>query len=196
MKATFALLANREVHNFVRKLTWDLHRRYRVGVDIARLPPHISLKQPFPVQDLDALETCMDEFGGNIRPCEVHLVQLQLVKTAIDNWETGILWIDVQETPYLRELHQQLNRELAARFENTQAPFDGENYHFHMSVAIGSQSWEVYQRLFKDIAGTPIDLRFIARELALFVYDDSPSLGAGYMTYKVLLITGEQCMSP
>ena len=138
----------------------------------------------------------MDELAGSMQPSEVHLVQLQLVKTVIDNWETGILWIDVQETPYLRELHQQLNRELAARFDNTRAPFDGENYHFHMSVAIGEQSWEVYQRVYKDIAATPIDLRYVARELALFVYDDSPSVGAGYMTYKVLPITGEQGMSP
>lgn len=38
MKATFALLADREVYNFVRKLNRELHRKYGIGLDIARLP--------------------------------------------------------------------------------------------------------------------------------------------------------------
>jgi hypothetical protein len=47
MKATFALLANTEIHNLVRKLTWEAHQKYRTGTIDCRLPPHISLKQPF-----------------------------------------------------------------------------------------------------------------------------------------------------
>ena len=159
MKATFALLADREVHNFVRKLNWDIHHKYGIGLDIARLPPHISLKQPFDVSDLDALEGYMGELAGSTPPFEVHLTQLQLIRTEIEHVETGILWLDVQETASLRELHLKLNRELAARFENTQAAFDGAEYHFHMSIAIGGQPWEVYQRAFEDHAATPANWR-------------------------------------
>ncbi len=59
MKATFALLANTEVHNQVRKLSWDIHQKYRTGIDICRLPPHISLKQPFDVAEVGPVETYM-----------------------------------------------------------------------------------------------------------------------------------------
>jgi hypothetical protein len=38
MKATFALLANAEPHNQVRKLAWDIHQKYRTGIDVCRLP--------------------------------------------------------------------------------------------------------------------------------------------------------------
>ena len=189
MKATFALLADHEVHNFVRKLNWELHRKYGIGLDIARLPPHISLKQPFDVTDLDALEGYMSELADSIPPFEVHLPQLQLIRTEIDHVETGILWLDVQETASLRELHTRLNQELAARFENTQAAFDGADYHFHMSVAIGGQPWQVYQRAFENIAVAPANLRYLVRELALFVYDDTASLSEGYMTYKILQLS-------
>ena len=31
MKAAFALLANTEVHNLTRKLSWEIHQKYRTG---------------------------------------------------------------------------------------------------------------------------------------------------------------------
>ena len=56
MKAALALLADRDVHNFVRKLAWDIHQKYHTGTLHCRLPSHISLKQPFAISNLAALE--------------------------------------------------------------------------------------------------------------------------------------------
>ncbi len=56
MKAKFALLANNEIHNLVRKLSWDIHQKYRTGIDVTRLPPHISLKRSFDISSLHLLE--------------------------------------------------------------------------------------------------------------------------------------------
>ena len=192
MKATFAFLADTEIHNFVRKLAWDIHRNYGIGLDATCLPPHISLKQPFAVADLDALESYMQQLVKNMHSFKVHLPQLQLVKTTINNMETGILWLDVQETEQLRQTHLQLNHELAARFENTQAPFDGADYHFHMTIAIGGQPWNIYQTMFGEISSVVVNvnLQCLVRELALFVYDDNAVLGNGYMTYKILPLSG------
>ncbi|MBI5032039.1 MAG: 2'-5' RNA ligase family protein [Chloroflexi bacterium] len=186
MKATFALLADWQTHNFVRKLAWDVHCAYGIGLDVTRLPPHVSLKQPFAANDLTSLEEYMMELAPSIQPFEIHLPRLQIVKVAIEGLETGILWLDVQETSLLRDLHNRLNNELAKRFTNTQAAFDGGDYHFHMTVSIGSQPWDVYQRMFKDIVATPIDLRFTPQELVLFVNDDNANLNGGYMTHKIL----------
>jgi hypothetical protein len=44
MKATFALLANAGVHNQVRKLAWDIHQKYRTGIDVCRLPPLLTAR--------------------------------------------------------------------------------------------------------------------------------------------------------
>ncbi len=186
MKATFVLLADLQTYNFVRRLAWDIHLRYGIGIDVCRLPPHVSLKQPFFIDDLSALENYMTEFAASIRPIEIHLPELQIVPVTIDNLQTGILWLDVEETSLLRDLHNRLNNELASRFANTYAAFDGVDYHFHMTVAIGSQPWDVYQRMYQNVATTQIDLKFLAQELALFVYDDNANLSGGYMTYKIL----------
>ena len=185
MKATFALLTDIEVYNFVRKLAWDVHRKYGISLEVTRLPPHISLKQPFSLADLDLLERYMGELAQSIQPFEIRLPRLQVVKTSIEGSETGILWLDVQETGQLRGLHLRLNRELSERFEDTQAAFDGQDYHFHMTVAIGGQPWVVYQRMYEEISATEVNLSFVTRQLALFVYDDTASLAGGFMTYKI-----------
>ena len=78
MKATFALLANIEIYNWVRKLAWEIHLKYRTGTLHVRLPPHISLKQPFAVADIAPLEAYMAELATTIPPFTVHLTELQL----------------------------------------------------------------------------------------------------------------------
>ena len=191
MKATFALLTNHEIHNLVRKLSWEIHRKYRTGVDICRLPAHISLKQPFETMDLVGLEIYMENLVTNLAPFEVDLTGLELIETTIDDMKSGIIWLDVRETETLRDLHNKINRELTQRFGNVPAEFDGSEYHFHMSVAIGGQPWDVYQKIHNEFMGPLKDLHYMVREMALFVCDEQDETNAGYMTYKILPLIGK-----
>jgi 2'-5' RNA ligase len=186
MKATFALLANTEIYNLVRKLSWDIHQQYRTGIDLCRLPPHISLKQPFEISELTPLENYMEELARSINPFSVNLTQLELMETTLDDLRTGILWLNVHETNYLRELHNRINQELSARFGNVSASFDGSAYHFHMSVAIGGQPIATYQQIFKEFSGRLANLQYTIQDLVMFVYDEKTLMNAGFMTYKIL----------
>ena len=190
MKATFALLANTEIHNLVRRLSWDIHRKYRTGIEICRLPAHISLKQPFDMFDLNPLEEYMTQFADRIPPLEVNLTGLELIQATIDGLETGILWLNVKETALLRQLHNRLNQELTSKLGDISAPFDGPDYHFHMTVAIGGQPIETYQKIYSEFAGHWKDLEYTVRELGMFVYDDREEINAGYITYKILPLRG------
>jgi len=191
MKATFALLADMTVANFVRKLAWEIHQKYRTGTGICRLLPHVSLKQLFEIEDVTRLEDFMDEFAQTIHPFDIKCTELQLVPTTLAGVETGILWLDVEESGTLRQLHDGLNRELAERFENTLAPFDGPGYHFHMTVMMGGQPLDVYRKIYDEVSERMVDLSFIADTLAMFVYDEPLSLNGECMTYKILPITDE-----
>jgi 2'-5' RNA ligase len=186
VKATFALLADNRVHNLVRKLSWDIHQAYHTGIDVCRLPPHVSLKQPFDISNLDALATYMAEFAASVNSFEVELTKLELVAANIDGMETGILWLNVQETDALRGLHNRLNQELTARFGSVPAAFDGADYHFHMTVAIGGVPIEAYRKIVNEFSDQLKALQFTIQELVMFVYDERYSLNAGYMTYMVL----------
>ena len=186
MRATFALLADLDVSNVVRKLAWEIHQAYCTGTSVCRLLPHVSLKQLFEIEDLARLEAYMDEFAQTIHPFTIRCTELQLVPTILEGMETGILWLDVEESVDLRQLHDRLNRELAQRFGNTRAAFDGLEYHFHMTVMMGGQPIEVYRRVYAEIAERTVNLKFEANTLAMFVYDEPLCLNGNYMTYKIL----------
>jgi 2'-5' RNA ligase len=186
MKATFALLANREVYNWVRKLAWEIHQTYRTGTLHVRLPPHISLKQPFAIAEIAQLEAYMAELAATIPPFTVHLTELQLEIGNFDGMEYGILWLNVQETEVLRQLHNRLNEELAQRFGNTQANYDGPDYQFHMTVMMGGQPVEVYRKLYDELAEHRLDLQYTVHDLAMFVYDEPMGPQGEYLTYKIL----------
>lgn len=186
MKAAFALLADDETHNLVRKLSWDIHQKYRTGIDVCRLPPHISLKQPFDIADLDSLTEYMTELAQSLRPFPTLLTHLELIETTMDGLHTGILWLSVEETEFLRRLHNRVNEELTARFGNVPAEFDGADYHFHMTVAIGGQPIETYREVFDEFKDWLVNLRCTVREMVMFVYDERAAVNAGYMTYMIL----------
>lgn len=186
MKATFALLATPEVHNVVRKLSWEFHQKYRTGTRHASLPPHVSLKQPFSVPDLPALEKYMDELTASIRPFELTLTKLSIVPIPFGGAEYGILWYDIEETDTLRGLHNRINSELRDRFGDTSANFDGKAYRFHMSVMMGGQLMDIYQKFHSEIPENRIDLTYTAREMAMFVYDEPMGPHADYLCYRVL----------
>jgi 2'-5' RNA ligase len=188
MKATFALLASREAYNWVRKLAWEIHQTYRTGTLDVRLPPHISLKQPFAIADIAQIEAYMQELAATIPPFSVHLTELQLEVGIFNGMKFGILWLAVRETEALRQLHDRLNQELAQRFGNTQANYDGRDYQFHMTVMMGGQPVEVYRKIYDEIAERTINLEYSVQDLAMFVYDEPMGPQGEYLTYRILPI--------
>ena len=188
MKATFALLTNHEIHNIVRSLSWEIHQRYHTGTRHASLPPHVSLKQPFHIDDLAPLENYMAEMAGSIRPFEVSLTELQVIPISYGETTYGLLWVDVEETRELRDLHNRLNSDLNERFGNTPADFDGDQYHFHLTITMGGQPVEVYRQFYREVSDPKINLRFRVQELAMFVYDEPLGPDSNYLCYKILPI--------
>lgn len=188
MKAAFALLANSETHNFVRKIAREFHQGYGASTRHASLPPHISLKQPFHISDLSTLEEHMDELAECIAPFEATLTEVKIVPLPFNGMEYGILWIDVEETEALRGLHNRLDKELNQRFGTTTADFDGDAYHFHMTVIMSGKPFDIYQKFLNKIPDTKVNLRFTVQEIAMFIYDEPMGPDGDYLCYRILPI--------
>jgi len=135
---------------------------------------------------LDSLSKYMTELAQSIEPIQARLTHLELIDATIDGLESGILWLNVEETEFLRGLHNRLNEELTARFGNVPAEFDGANYHFHMSVAIGGQPTETYHKILDEFKDRLLNLECMVQDLVMFVYDQRTAVNAGYMTYMIL----------
>ena len=187
MKAAFALLADYETHNVIQKLTWQMFQRHGISLQASRLPPHVSLKQPFHISNISALDDYMVDFAASLTPIDITLTEMQLLETPGAERPSSILWLKAEPSPSLRHLHSRLNEELAMRFGDTQADFDGPDYDFHLTLSIGELSSR-YHEAYQEFAGSFTPLRFQAQSLAVFAYDNSITMDEGweYISYKIL----------
>jgi 2'-5' RNA ligase len=188
MRATFVLLTDWETQNFMRKLAVELDTELRTGLTGSLLPAHVSLKQPFQITDLHAVETYFDQWATTIRPFGVRFTGLGF--PFIEQASVGIVWLDVEETALLRGLHNGLNTGLAEHFERTEAPFDGSQYQFHATVAVGPWSHEVHEKLTKKYEGLPVRSGFRVREVAMFYYAADDFAPGTFTAYKIVPVHG------
>jgi len=187
VKAALALLVPRPVENVVARLAWGVHRRWRSGVSVRRLPPHVSLKQPFDcgdaADDLACLEVCLARLAAETPP-------LLLEPTGCVAWGT-VFGVGIREAPELRALRERLNRELPPVVGgDAAADFDGPGYRFHLTVVASGASPDAYREVLAAHAGTPVPPPFVAVEAALFVYDEPEPGRREYLMYAALPLTG------
>jgi 2'-5' RNA ligase len=151
------------------------------------LPAHVSLKQPFVVNDFERFEKYFEEFAKHTEPQQLKLDGFLFWGNA----EQGVVVVRVADTPRLRQLHSQLNVELEQEFGETQADFDGDAYEFHLTVAIGAFQVDLLPHLQNDIAAWKLEEVTVSSRLAMFIYEESarpdPLYGVReYGTYMVL----------
>ncbi len=185
MRAAIALLSDFAVQNAVRRMVFELSQRYDIPFYGSLLPAHVSLKQPFAFESMPVLEKYFASLAQQISPFEIRLDELYC-------FEAGngcVLGLNVVETPTLRNLHNQLNRELSQLFSNTAADYDGEAYRFHLTIELGRfEGTNPYRSYFDSLPEKKVNLAFQARQLALFYYTGDP---VQFITYKVLPLGGE-----
>jgi len=184
MQATIFLPVDYHIHNFMRALVVEIHQKYQTGLHAASFPPHITLKLPFLLSSLSDLEMYFDQLAASTSPPEIALARLELQTTVVGGAERGVLWLAVQENRDLRNLHQRINQELAERFEDTQAAYDGPDFKFHATLAVGGQPMEVYQRIYAEYKGISVNMRYTATQIGL-AYCDCDAKD-GVITYRIL----------
>ena len=187
MRADIAILPDLATRNAISRLAWSLHRQYRTGLRAARHPWHISLKQPFEVNDADlaALEAFFDDLAAGIRPFDIHLEQLE--QQASPTYPV-VLWLAARESPELRALHRQLNTGLRALLGDAPAAFDGPQYRFHLTLALLDEQDVAaadIPRLMREHERLEPDLDFAGAQLAMFISDTDETDRTGFLTYKI-----------
>lgn len=186
MRTAIALLLEDELSN--RLASFTLHcRDYGFNLNVLRLPAHVSLKQPFVVNDFERFERYFAEFARRTEPQQLRLDGFVFW----GNEEYGVVVVRVAASPRLRQLHSQLNAELEQEFGGTHADFDGDEYEFHLTVALGAFRTELLSRLENDIATWNLPEVTVSTRLAMFIYEETsrpdPLYGVReYGTYKIL----------
>ena len=142
MKATIVLIANNEAENFGRRMMLEANKYGGMGFEMARLPQHVSLKQPFSIPNLEEMEAFFENFVKELRPFEIEFVDMDLFPSnVLGGVPSGCMSLRVKETPELLEAQRKLNEELYKKFGPCPAEHD-DDYIFHMTFAIGGAGFE------------------------------------------------------
>jgi len=188
MKAAFALLTDTRVANLVSRTAWQLHRTHRLGLSVRRLPPHVSLKQPFDIEDLTGLDAYAETLARSLEPFTIELADYRLSEFPPPVPTSSVLSIAVRETSFLRSLHNRLNHELTEHFGERPVPFDGDSYAFHLTIAAANGAVPAYREALAACSQLPPKPgQFETHELALFLYDNNDGQSEWeYLTYRIL----------
>ena len=187
MKAAIALLSDYQVQNVARKIVYQLNQKADIKFFGSLLPTHVSLKQPFNFEEMDALESWFESFSKQVTPFRIELDHVYY-----EQWDdAAIVGLDVCETPTLRSLHEQVNRELQEFIPDSSAPHDGDEYHFHLTIELGKVgSANPFKQFYESLPEKRVALSFLAEYIALFFYPSEPIEPGSFICYKVLPLTG------
>lgn len=185
MKATIVLIADTEAENYGRKMMLEAHRFGNTGFEMARLPQHVSLKQPFFIPSLEKMEMLFDTFAKSMHPVNIEITGIDLFRSNVLNGvESGCISLRVESTPQLVDSQRQLNEELYHQFGPCPAEHDND-YIFHMTVAIGGADFNSYQKAYAEMKQHFTCRSFRFDKLGLFYYDDDNIAPGTYFCYKV-----------
>ncbi|MEE1281570.1 MAG: 2'-5' RNA ligase family protein [Acutalibacteraceae bacterium] len=185
MKATIALISNNKSENFERKMMLEANKHGGMGFEMARLPQHVSLKQPFSIPNLEEMETFFDSFVKELSPFEIEFVDMDLFPSnVLDGVPSGYMSLRVKKTPELSEVQKKLNEGLYKKFGPCPADHDND-YIFHMTFAIGGASFESYQKAYNKLKKQDYKKSFLFSKLGLLYYDDDNITPGTYFCYKV-----------
>ena len=161
---------------------FDLNRQYGIEFLASLLPAHVSLKQPFTFENMEELERYFEALARSIEPFEIELDKVYHTQSG----GYGILGINVKNTDTLRELHDRINDELGELLENASAAHDGDSYHFHVTIEVGKVEGEdIYKRYYEELQDRKVNLRFTAKDIALFYYTGGTRAGS-FVNYKTV----------
>ena len=188
MKAAIALLADHPVQNAVRRMVYEIYQQDKIEFLGSLLPAHVSLKQPFTFESMESLEGWFNSFSRRVAPFRIELDHIYY-----DTWgEHAIVGLHVNETPMLRELHNQINHDLREVVKNPSAPHDGDEYRFHLTIELGKVGrTNPFKQFYEALSEKQVSLSFMTEQIALFYYADGPIEKGSFICYKVLPLTGE-----
>ncbi len=185
MKATIVLIADVEAENYGRKLMLEAHRLGETGFEMARLPQHISLKQPFSIPSLEEIEAFFDEFAKELHPVTATFEQLDIHPSdVIGGIPSGCMSLRVEKSGDLEHMQQILFEKLESRFGPCPAAYDND-YIFHMTIAIGKAPFANYQRAYEQMAKELKRQSYRFSRLGLLYYDDDALQPGTYFCYKI-----------
>ena len=170
LEVAYVILPSDEAHNYMSKLEIEILKQYGPHEGL-KATPHITLKLGFHVPDIQPFEQYFDQLVADIEPFEICIKNIGFFD------EMGIVFMDVVHTTELETLRQRILRELSDRHGVKPYPLEGDQYHFHATLAYLQK--EDFPKVRRELEKLKVEFRFMLDTIGLICHT-----GDEWVTYK------------
>ena len=121
------LVLEKDDENYIRDICKEENKYFNIKEQAFSLPQHISLKTSFNVDENIAVIQYLKEELKNINAIQLEVCNLTII-------DGKVIWLDIEENTFLRELHNKINFLLKEKFNIGLSGFDGEGFKFHSTL--------------------------------------------------------------
>ena len=121
------LVLEKDDENYIRDICKEENKYFNINEQAFTLPQHISLKTFFNANEYAKVIQYLKEELKDINAIELKACNLTII-------DGKVIWLDIEENTFLRELHNKINLLLEEKFNIGLSGYDGENFKFHSTL--------------------------------------------------------------
>lgn len=121
------LILEKDDENYIREICKEENKNFNINEQAFSLPQHISLKTSFNTNQYLTIIKYLKEELKDINTIELKANNLTII-------DGKVIWLDIEENKFLRNLHNKINILLKEKFNIGLSGFDGENFKFHSTL--------------------------------------------------------------
>lgn len=121
------LVLEKDDENYIRDICKAENENLNISEQAFTLPQHISLKTSFNASEHVTVIQYLKEELKDINAIELKACNLTII-------DGKVIWLDIEENIFLRELHNKVNLLLKEKFNIGLSGYDGENFKFHSTL--------------------------------------------------------------
>lgn len=137
------------------------------------------------VSEIAEIENYFEEFALSQSSFEIIFKAIDLLNMKNGENETQFLWLDIQESKELREIHNRLNNDIMNKFHIQNSGFDGDTFHFHSTLSYGHNQYKELSEIKNKLNNDFNEISFQVKEIAMFYSVDEHRPGR-FITHKIL----------
>ena len=121
------LVLEKDDENYIRNICKEENKYFNINEQAFTLPQHLSLKTSFNVDEYTTVIQYLKEELKDINAIELKACNLTII-------DGKVIWLDIEENAFLRDLHNKINFLLKEKFNIGLSGFDGEKFKFHSTI--------------------------------------------------------------
>ena len=112
---------------YIRDICKEENKKFNISEQAFSLPQHISLKTSFNTNEYVSVIQYLKKELKDTNAIELEVCDLTII-------DGKVIWLDIEENTFLRELHNKINYFLKEKFNIGLSGYDGENFKFHSTL--------------------------------------------------------------